>query len=337
MYSLSYPPQPDIDSLLHDQHFLFVQAKLLGTNLEGEQIFSHVNDKMFVFTMVSEQGEFDKYLPIFQSILTSFSSPPDTSQPLPGVCPPGSVQTGANQCMQTTPGMLLLPNQQPYSNPPPGMLNQQQPPYQQPPSNMYQYTDPGGSFTISYPAIWSATPGTESVFFRDGLSAVSVVVPSRSPTLSPEVSVRIWKDTMVKDTFGGKIYTIQDVECSKYKVDGNTACRAIVTSTSRISLPVSNSDIEVVTSINGKNYIFELDSPPETFNSILPIFETMLNSFKAGSSSGATSASPSISPQQPPSPSYQPPKILSSSMYTNSVGNTHIVGEVVLNRIFCFS
>ena len=33
--------------------------------------------------------------------------------------------------------------------------------------------------------------------------------------------------------------------------------------------------------------------------------------------------------QLPPSPSYPPPTILSSSMYTNSVGNTHIVGEVI--------
>jgi hypothetical protein len=82
--------------------YMINMTKPKGTNLEGEQIFSHVNDKMFMFTMVSEQGDFDKYLPIFHSILTSFRSPPDTSQPLPGVCPPGSVQTGANQCMQTT-------------------------------------------------------------------------------------------------------------------------------------------------------------------------------------------------------------------------------------------
>jgi hypothetical protein len=89
-----------------------------GTNLEGEQIFSHVNDKMFMFTMVAEQGNFSSYLPIFQSILTSFRSPPDTSRPLPqpapfnpAVCPPGTVQSSTNQCTPINPGMLL-----PYFN-----------------------------------------------------------------------------------------------------------------------------------------------------------------------------------------------------------------------------
>jgi hypothetical protein len=103
-----------------------------GTNLEGEQIFSHVNDKMFMFTMLAKQGDFNSYLPLFRNMLTSFRSPPDTSQPLlqqqppftPAACPPGSVQTGANQCIPITPGMLL-PYQQPYSNPaacPPGSV-----------------------------------------------------------------------------------------------------------------------------------------------------------------------------------------------------------------------
>jgi PsbP len=220
--------------------------------------------------------------------------------------------------------------------------NQRQPPYQQPPSNMKQYTDPEGSFTISYPTTWSVTPGaSKQVFFRDGLSTITVVVPGRPITLSSEILVRIWKDTMVKDTLRGRIYTtIQDVECSKYKVDGNTACSAIVTTTPRMSPPASNTDIDVVTSINGKIYNFEMYSPAETFNSILPIFETMLNSFKAGSSSGYASTSPSISPQQPPSPSYPyqqppsstnypPPRILSHSTYFDSIGTLHLVGEVV--------
>jgi hypothetical protein len=89
-----------------------------GTNLEGEQIFSHVNDKMFMFTMVAEQGNFSSYLPIFQSIMTSFRSPPDTSRPSPqqapfnpAVCPPGTVQSSTNQCTPINPGMLL-----PYFN-----------------------------------------------------------------------------------------------------------------------------------------------------------------------------------------------------------------------------
>jgi photosystem II reaction center protein PsbP len=180
--------------------------------------------------------------------------------------------------------------------------NQQPPPYQQP-SNMNQYTDREGSFTMSYPNTWSVKPGvSEDVFFRDlsGTSLVSVMVLSTPPSLSPEILAHIWKNGMVEELLGRRIYTaIQDVECSKYKVEGNTACSSIVTTTPRISSPVTS--IDVVTSINGKIYDFQLDSPQETFNSILPIFETMLHSFKAGSTSGGQPPAPSgLTPYQNP-------------------------------------
>ncbi|HET7147510.1 MAG TPA: FxLYD domain-containing protein [Candidatus Nitrosopolaris sp.] len=103
-------------------------TKPKGTNLEGEQIFSHVNDKMFMFTMVSEQGDFGCYLPIFQNMLTSFRSPPDTSEtpnPTQASQPPPAIRNP-----QFIPQPPLFPpyqQQQPYSFPP----------YQQQPANNY--------------------------------------------------------------------------------------------------------------------------------------------------------------------------------------------------------
>jgi hypothetical protein len=123
-------------------------TKPKGTNLEGEQVFSYVNSKMLVFTMVAKQGELDGYLPIFHNMLASFRSPPDTSEtpnPAQSSQPPPAVRNP-----QFIPQPPLFPpyqQQQPYSFP----LFPLQPNYSYPPPTILSqsaYTNSIGNLHI---------------------------------------------------------------------------------------------------------------------------------------------------------------------------------------------
>jgi hypothetical protein len=214
-------------------------------------------------------------------------------------------------------------------------------------SKMTHYTDPEGRFSISYPTNWTATPATNrfqtnAATFSNGIGS-AVLVQVINLASSPELAAR----SMTIGMYG--YITFQDVECSKYKVDGNIACSFIVTKSGDVNLGTrAITVIIVVTSINNKVYTIGLGSGQDTFDSMLPTFETMVNSFRAGSNSVPNpQQQPSITypyqqqpyQQQQPysSPSYQQqpnnnyplPRILSQSAYTSSTGTVHIVGEVI--------
>ena len=113
---------------------LITATKPNGTKLEGEQVFSYVNGKMFVFSMVGKKANLDGYLPTFRTMLTSFKSPPDTPE-----------TTNTNNTGSSSLGTPL--GQQYKSAPPSSPLFQSQipntvpqaPPYQQQPYQQQPY------------------------------------------------------------------------------------------------------------------------------------------------------------------------------------------------------
>jgi hypothetical protein len=162
-------------------------------------------------------------------------------------------------------------------------------------TSMTKFTDYLGRFSISYPSNWTSEPATNrfqtnAASFSNGNGSGFLVQVINSP-LSPEIFAR-----GMSASFGYQYSTFQDVECSKYKVDGNRACSFISTKSGNPDLGTRDITVLlVVTSINNKIYTINFASGQDTFDSILPTFETMLNSFKALGTSGSGSTTNSSS------------------------------------------
>lgn len=75
----------------------------------------------------------------------------------------------------------------------------------------------------------------------------------------------------------------QDMECSKYKIDGHHACSFHqLDSNPRINFCVSFKGLTGRNSCNGTMYQISCGSNPNKFDSDLPIADKMIGSFKIG-------------------------------------------------------
>ena len=149
--------------------------------------------------------------------------------------------------------------------------------------NMTKYTDPEGRFTISYPVNWTAQPAgnrfeSPLVTFDSGVGPNSNIVIITGVGTDPEAFARQVVNTANQYTL------FQNVECAKYKIDEQRACSFIFTKQADSDLGTPDAVImQVLSYINGNMYTINFAASQNTFDSLLPTFEAMISSFKAGS------------------------------------------------------
>jgi hypothetical protein len=81
----------------------------------------------------------------------------------------------------------------------------------------------------------------------------------------------------------------QNVECAKYKIDGQKVCSYISTQQADPNLGTAGRVVmQMLSHINGKIYGFTFAAPESAFDSMLPIFDTMIHSIHfAGNATAA--------------------------------------------------
>jgi hypothetical protein len=148
-------------------------------------------------------------------------------------------------------------------------------------ANMTTYKDPQGRFTVSYPTNWTSTPASNRfesplVKFESGVGPnvqVAIEIGTDPEALSRELANA--------GLFGYTLF--QDVECTKYKVDGQKACSLIFTKEADPDLGTQGVVVmSVLSYVNGHLYLIGYGATQNTFDSALPTYEAMLTSFNAG-------------------------------------------------------
>lgn len=101
-------------------------------------------------------------------------------------------------------------------------------------------------------------------------------------TTDPSVIVNVYNTNPADVPFGDSIF--QNVECVKYKIDGQKACSIIFTTTNPTNQAGEVLE-EVMSYVHGMMFAFNMGSTQDNFDSYLPTFQSMLASFKAPSAS----------------------------------------------------
>ena len=161
--------------------------------------------------------------------------------------------------------------------------------------NMAEYTDPQGSFFIKYPINWTA------VLASNRFQPIAVYFSTASPFAEFNVARQ---DTITNLTdparylsqknvlpFGSSLF--QNVECTKYTVDGHKACDLIFTSNPSGALPLVT--MAVASYFDKKMYGFSMIGTQDDFDNYLPTFGNILASFKVP----ALSTTQALSPAHP--------------------------------------
>jgi hypothetical protein len=135
------------------------------------------------------------------------------------------------------------------------------------------YADPNGRWTIQYPSDWLAGHSNtirsndsqgvnESKFTPFDSGNVSIAVGIGSNVMNKSYAALIQRG-------GGQL------NCDAFVIAGHKACIAIM------SLAYPSSDMVVITTINGTNYLLDLHADAQAgFNRAFPIFMQMLTTFK---------------------------------------------------------
>jgi hypothetical protein len=151
-----------------------------------------------------------------------------------------------------------------------------------PMSNMTKYTDPKGRLSINYPSNWtpltSINPFQQRVVqFINMVPFINfniVITPAAFGQKDPATVLNAYN--LFPSTMAG--YSIShNIECVKYNIDGNKACSIILTRNGIIH----SINIQVASYVNKKMFIFTLQATRYDFNNYLPVFQSMLTSFKA--------------------------------------------------------
>jgi hypothetical protein len=158
-------------------------------------------------------------------------------------------------------------------------------------SNMTKYSDPQGRFSVSYPTTWTATPQadrfqTTLVGFADGAGSGMSLISLSGIVHDPQVMANLAVNNL---PFGYSMF--QNVECIKYKIDGQKVCSYIGAQQADPNLGTPGRVVmQMITNIGGKMYGMTFAAPESTFDSMLPTFETMIHSINfAGNSTGGVS------------------------------------------------
>ena len=135
------------------------------------------------------------------------------------------------------------------------------------------YADPNGKWTIQYPSDWLA--GHSNTIRANDSQSIneSKFTPFESGNV--RIAVGIGSNVMNKSypaliqRGGGQL------NCDAFVIAGHKACIAIT------SIAYPSSDMVVVATINGTNYLLDLHADAQAdFNKAFPIFMEMLTTFK---------------------------------------------------------
>lgn len=160
-------------------------------------------------------------------------------------------------------------------------------------TNMTQYTDPQGRLSISYPSDWTVQPitsrfGTLSTVVQFVSSSglyhgnLNIAIDTNASNTDPATSAKSSIATMPY-----RYSVFQNVGCIPNTIDGQNACGYIVTGNANSTAGTPAFAIMQLGSyVKGNMYVFTMTSSQDTFNSTLPTFQAMLNSFKAPAQGG---------------------------------------------------
>jgi hypothetical protein len=149
-------------------------------------------------------------------------------------------------------------------------------------TNMTKWSDPHGNFSVSYPTNWTVTPASNRfesplVKSNSGVGPAANVDIIKGSVTDPEAIAR-----QIANYVGIQYTLFQNVECAKYKIDGQKACSLVLTKQADPNLGTSGDVVmQVFSYVNGRMYVMTFGAPPDTFDSVLPTFEAMIASFKA--------------------------------------------------------
>ena len=152
---------------------------------------------------------------------------------------------------------------------------------------MQKYTDSQDGFSIVYPGNWTSHPlknATAAAYFvneaanKPAVFSISVDYP-KNMNMSAVAALNDYNNATLLGKPPAGYSISQNLECHKFKVENKRACSEMIThvnATNGVSLT-----LEIDTLINGKIFVFIMVASPHDFDSFMPIFQAMLNSFKS--------------------------------------------------------
>ena len=152
--------------------------------------------------------------------------------------------------------------------------------------NLTKYTDGQGRFSISYPSSWNVQPATNRfqtvavaftnrVFTNSSFASVNIVIDNAPTQTDPA----LYLDSSLSAPVYSGFSLFQNVECTKYKVDGNKACDMVFTGNPSGNLPVAV--LQIASYVDKKAYTFTMAGSQDDFDSYLTTFDNMLASFRS--------------------------------------------------------
>jgi hypothetical protein len=185
--------------------------------------------------------------------------------------------------------------------------------FPEPKPDYFVFSDPEGLYTVRYPANWINVQkefyerlvqksGTVQQFvLPEDLKnrPASFLRPNGSETstgiMVAKVSSTVPKSdedlkSVTEDAFAANIImrngtVVQDIECERYRIDGNRACSFVISTRDDPS-----KILQVLTAVGERGFIFEYKAIPESFDEDLPVFEKMLQSFNRTNTTTQTSS-----------------------------------------------
>jgi PsbP-like protein len=144
------------------------------------------------------------------------------------------------------------------------------------------YKDPQGRFSIDYPSNWTAKAATnrfetfQVTFTNTGLGSFAEVDVGtiRTPPLGLEESLKLVMPSLTNSVPNFQLS--QDVECQKYTIDGNKACRIIFSKTKDYTSNIKLGAMMVIS----EHYMIAYSTLPDNFDKLLPTVDQMIGSFK---------------------------------------------------------
>jgi hypothetical protein len=152
--------------------------------------------------------------------------------------------------------------------------------------NLTKYTDEQGRFSMSYPSRWNVQPAmnrfqtvavgfSNRVFTNSSFASVNIAIDNATTQTDPALYV----DSSLSTPEYSGFSLFQNVECAKYKVDGNKACDILLTGNPSGNLPVAV--LQIASYVDKKMYTFTMAGSEHDFDNYLPTFDNMLASFRS--------------------------------------------------------
>jgi len=146
-------------------------------------------------------------------------------------------------------------------------------------NNMTKFTDSQGRFTILVPTVWNTTGQTDRfsnllLNTLDGLGTGMQLGLVGGSVHDPQTLVNLAVNNL---PYGYSVF--QPTDCMKYSIDGNKVCSYIGVQQADPNLNQAGRVVmQLVTNIKGQMYDITFASLEDSFDSMMPTFDTMIHS-----------------------------------------------------------